>query len=420
MGFELSGFGQTFMIPVGLIVVAVVGVAIDETLAGGEAAKSDIGLGNEKAEFGIGPAKMSMDGSEVTLSKRERARTWASSELRDPKLPDRYSVKNVFDGKLDTAWVEGVPGDGEGEFVVVEFENPVAIDGFVLYPGYIKTRKTFVENSVPRVIEIYFDNEFHRQYTITYDLEIFIPEYELNPNVTEPSFRPMGCYHTGDEVNLSPRIVILDNPVRTSTIKLLVKSALSGSKYHDLCISECFLLFSEGWSNELPIDGGIILILRSLRDRNLGDLSIGADAFVEDLREKYVVLDYSKARYLVQYGKPQNQVPRTPTSPVFFPRLEESQVTQGTSIFDKFLNHTIEALVDSPVVVTSYESSIYLIGTKLGPRGDGEWFEFYPTIILSECMEIAALRELIYIDADPGCHYVIPEIKPPGSSGVEP
>jgi hypothetical protein len=78
----------------------------------------------------------------------QKAKVWASSTLK-AKDPRRYSVRNTFDGKPETAWVEGAAGMGYDESITIEFPQPASLSGFWLVPGYAKSLEVFLQNLAP-------------------------------------------------------------------------------------------------------------------------------------------------------------------------------------------------------------------------------------------------------------------------------
>src|SRR5436853_6382272 len=75
------------------------------------------------------PAFSSGEVAEITASTTRRPMTY-QGELRT------YLPANGFDGKVSTAWVEGVPGPGINEWLRVSFRRPIAISGASLLSGY--------------------------------------------------------------------------------------------------------------------------------------------------------------------------------------------------------------------------------------------------------------------------------------------
>lgn len=81
---------------------------------------------------------------------------YASSTLPD-MAGISYYVGNVMDGSDNTAWVEGVSGDGIGEYVqcVYNGTTPLTIHGVAIKNGYVKTSTSFAENGSVRGLVMY-------------------------------------------------------------------------------------------------------------------------------------------------------------------------------------------------------------------------------------------------------------------------
>lgn len=81
---------------------------------------------------------------------------YASSTLPD-MAGINYSVWNLMDGNNNTAWVEGVSGDGVGEYVqcVYQGSGPLTLHGFTFKTGYVKSSTSFAENGSVRGMVIY-------------------------------------------------------------------------------------------------------------------------------------------------------------------------------------------------------------------------------------------------------------------------
>jgi hypothetical protein len=154
-----------------------------------------------------------------------RATVWASSTLvsRD----GRHSVKSLFDGKSETAWVEGADGVGNGESITVEFEKPVTLSGFVILPGYAKSVKTFVENVAPTAasLRLLDDDSVVASHGFTYFLE-----------------RGDGagkCTYQRTAANLMYRVAMFREPVTGKAFRLeIMSTGLLPHKFPDLAVSE--------------------------------------------------------------------------------------------------------------------------------------------------------------------------------------
>lgn len=132
-----------------------------------------------------------------------KAKVWASSELKG-KTPGQYSVENLFDGDLKTAWVEGVDGNGVGEWVTIEFEEEQIIQSVEIINGFQKSNKLFTENNSIKMFDIIIDGKKQ-------------------------------SYFSGLEIQLKRNIQINKS---VSKIKILISSISKGTKYSDLCISD--------------------------------------------------------------------------------------------------------------------------------------------------------------------------------------
>ena len=69
----------------------------------------------------------------------------SSSSLK-PQAGNTYGPRQAFDGENRTAWVEGVAGDGIGEWFEVRFEQPMKISTVYIANGYGKTSRSYQEN----------------------------------------------------------------------------------------------------------------------------------------------------------------------------------------------------------------------------------------------------------------------------------
>ncbi len=122
-----------------------------------------------------------------------------------------YGPANMFDDRLDTAWVEGVEGVGVGEQLTVTFDEESLVSGISLLNGYHKSNDLFAKNG--RITEIYID---------TSDGQQLAAEIADDP---------------GEQVRY------FDRPVKLKWISIQIASAVAGTKYTDTAVSEMRLLF---------------------------------------------------------------------------------------------------------------------------------------------------------------------------------
>jgi hypothetical protein len=147
---------------------------------------------------------------------------YASSSLA-PQGENYYDVYRLFDGRMGTAWVEGVSGGGAGEFITLRLTNIVGnvgnyiyLKGFKLNNGYCKDRETWVKNGRVKKIKVYING---------------VEKYNghLEDTMKEQTVT-LGRYTIGvDDV-----------------IKIEILGVYPGSKYEDTAISELVPIYSFG------------------------------------------------------------------------------------------------------------------------------------------------------------------------------
>jgi len=65
--------------------------------------------------------------------------TVSASSFRPSEATTSYDPGNAIDGRLNTAWVEGVAGPGIGQWIRFDFDREVELRGLTIAPGYFKT-----------------------------------------------------------------------------------------------------------------------------------------------------------------------------------------------------------------------------------------------------------------------------------------
>lgn len=90
------------------------------------------------------------------IQVRPRAAS-ASSILQASNTRD-YRPTNLLDGDLATAWNEGAPGPGVGEWVRLEFARPLVLDRLEIANGYQQDRDRFYANGRVKSIELEYSN----------------------------------------------------------------------------------------------------------------------------------------------------------------------------------------------------------------------------------------------------------------------
>lgn len=132
----------------------------------------------------------------------------ASSQLKEEKTPlFSYHPTNIYDYNAKTAWFEGVKGNGEGEYLEMQFFTPINIHSINISNGYAKSASLFTNNGSVKELLIEANNQ-----AITLKLK----------QTSTPQSHALK----------------LEN---VSTIRLTIKSTYPGKKYSDTGISELSL-----------------------------------------------------------------------------------------------------------------------------------------------------------------------------------
>ena len=97
----------------------------------------------------------------VAMTAADEWSVSASSRL-DPQGDNTYDAKNVLDNNIETAWVEGATGYGQGESLRfrldVDYGPGAYVSGFSINNGYCKSNEAWNENSRVRVLVIYIND----------------------------------------------------------------------------------------------------------------------------------------------------------------------------------------------------------------------------------------------------------------------
>ena len=126
-----------------------------------------------------------------------------------------YGTANLTDGRYDTAWVEGKDGDGIGEYLDFKVPKGTLLKGFVIVPGYMKSRSLLEKNGVPVSLEAETGGMIY-PLDLSGSDEMFLTEGEY-------------CY-----CSFSAPVVSDGN------VRITIKDVRSGSRYDDTCISELY------------------------------------------------------------------------------------------------------------------------------------------------------------------------------------
>ncbi len=118
-----------------------------------------------------------------------------------------YYPQNVIDGNIRTAWVEGISGTGEGEWIEIQSNYIENIHKVCIVNGYRQDNATYAKNGKINSAELSFsDGSSQIVYFDTVDSDGYT------------------CFNVGNK--------------QTSFVRITLLSCSAGSKYEDTCISE--------------------------------------------------------------------------------------------------------------------------------------------------------------------------------------
>ncbi|HEY0546816.1 MAG TPA: discoidin domain-containing protein [Pyrinomonadaceae bacterium] len=97
--------------------------------------------------------------------------TATASSTRVPLKAFTYDAAHVLDGDLQTAWIEGVPGPGLGEWIRCDFDREVKLNRVRLTPGYFKNASIWKQNNRLAAATLYFSDGTSRRFTFPDEMQ---------------------------------------------------------------------------------------------------------------------------------------------------------------------------------------------------------------------------------------------------------
>ncbi len=175
------------------------------------------------------------------LSPEAVTKCRASSVLKADNI-NRFGYEpiNLFDGDLNTAWAEGAPDGGEGEWVEMDLAEGLGLEAVGIINGYTKNEALYIANSRIRKLRLdieYASGAHYKRPGEAESVEIVLDEKhfnELNRDAEAPFIDWLKDFGMGE-------------PVRK--IRLTILEVTYGGKYDDTCISELYLL---GYKSPMP------------------------------------------------------------------------------------------------------------------------------------------------------------------------
>lgn len=159
-------------------------------------------------------------------------RAEASSYLKSNwnKFTENYHPTYILDGNPRTAWVEGVPGNGEGSWVQWPVSRVEGVKRVKLRirNGYQKSKALLTANAAPRAVQVSL---------LSGSQVVFVQQAELD--------RSMDWQE-----------ILLDPPadVTLDGVRITVVASHAGSAYADLCISDVETLVDSDAPHSAPVE----------------------------------------------------------------------------------------------------------------------------------------------------------------------
>lgn len=92
--------------------------------------------------------------------------TASASSLRLAVQANTYYAANAIDGKSSTAWIEGAPGSGVGEWIRFDFDREINLHRIVIQPGYFKGPQVWAQNNRLAKMTVQFSDGSSRVLTL--------------------------------------------------------------------------------------------------------------------------------------------------------------------------------------------------------------------------------------------------------------
>jgi hypothetical protein len=132
--------------------------------------------------------------------------TYCASSVRSPEYGNSYGVRNLFSTDEASAWVEGVVGQGVGEWIVVEFDGLRSVKHITIHNGYQKNADIFGKNSRVRRVRVIFSQGETRTVPL--------------------------------EDRRGAQTISLDRPIKAYWVQLVIEDVFPGARYTDTAISK--------------------------------------------------------------------------------------------------------------------------------------------------------------------------------------
>ena len=152
------------------------------------------------------PAAVPMRRATMTCTDAPGGITYCADSVLAPSNAGDYGPWNLFDGRPETAWVEGESDLGVGQFLTLTYASERLLSALSITNGYNKSKRLYDRNSRPKDLRL-----------------IFSDGTELSVSL---------------EDRMGPQEHVIDPPVKAKAVTVEIQSVYRGSKYTDTAISE--------------------------------------------------------------------------------------------------------------------------------------------------------------------------------------
>lgn len=136
-----------------------------------------------------------------------------------------YGLENLFDGRPDTAWIEGRKGPGVGEWIEITFKRGIKVAGVGLLNGYHKSAAALADNGSVRRVRVHCT-----------------PGGDWSGE--EITVEKASSLRVGKDPSLSALQWVFDSgegAPELRKVRLTITAAEPGARYADTAISELFI-----------------------------------------------------------------------------------------------------------------------------------------------------------------------------------
>jgi hypothetical protein len=165
----------------------------------------------------------------------------ASTTLCEKKPKVCHGADQLLDGKMDTAWCEGLPGDGQGATITLTFAKPEKLDRMFLAPHFARTFALAEQNNRLKTIAI--DTDGGSEIADLQDVVAMVkksnPAHEYRSSDPDDTCGDETCMSRDDRIASEYTGQWIDLPAApTKKLVITVQGVYRGTKYHDACASE--------------------------------------------------------------------------------------------------------------------------------------------------------------------------------------